>query len=388
MTDDGQQRSSYNREAQKRLVWGRSASRCAICQKPLDEGELTHVEMTLGELAHIVGRSTAAGSPRGNFDLAEEDRDRAENMMLICASAHDEVDREGATDVLTVEKLREMKRRHEDWVYHVTGLARERQTVVLRLLGDVRGRNVDLSRELASEAVIQSDERFPDFPLAYDRHGVEIDLRGFPGEGEGTDDYWRQGVARINEVIGHALRPAVRDGRIKHLSVFAFGRLPLLIHLGAQLDDTFAVAMYQRHRSTERWEWPSDEDLEFAVGLPDVTDGATEAVLITNVSGTIQPNEIPTELQTLPVFELIVQGPAEPDTLQSIAALGSFDKAVRALFAGIEAKHKNIRRLHTLAALPVAAGVVLGRAHDPHVHPSLAVYHRTNDEYRLALELT
>ena len=386
MTDENQ-RSSYSHEAQKRLVWARSAGRCAVCQKPLTEGELTHREMTLGELAHIVGRSTDPGSPRGEFDLAEEDRDRAENLILVCESTHEEIDRRGATEVLVVQKLREMKQRHEDWVFHVTGLARERRTAVLRLLGDVRGRSVDLSRELASDAVIRSDERFPDFPLAYDRHGVEIDLRGFPGEVDGTEDYWRQGVARINEVISQALRPAVRDGHIKHLSVFAFGRLPLLIHLGAQLDDTFAVTVYQRHRSTERWEWPSDEDLDFAVRLPDVADGATEAVFIVNVSGTIQPNEIPTELQTLPLFELAVQGLAEPDTLQSIPALASFEKAVRSLFSAIEAKHKNIRRLHVLAALPVAAGVVLGRAHDPHVHPKLAVHHRTDDEYRLALEL-
>lgn len=245
-------------QAEKLKVWVRSGGRCAICGRYLLEGPLTHREFTLGELAHIVGQQDTADSPRGQFDLSEVDRDKAENLMLLCAGEHDEIDRKGALDVLTVERLRKIKHDHEDWVRRMTGLDRNRGTVVLRMIGEVRGNAVELSKPAASDAILRSDERFPDFPLSFEQYGVEIDLRHIPGEAAGTEYYWQSGMAKIDEVINHKLREAVRSEDIRHLSVFGFARLPLLTYLGSALDDTFEVAIYQRHRSTSDWAWPDD----------------------------------------------------------------------------------------------------------------------------------
>ena len=108
--------------AERLKVWVRSGGRCAVCGTYLLEGKLTRREFSLGELAHIVGQRPTPGSPRGQVELAESERDKADNLMLVCASEHDEIDREGALDVLTVERLGKLKRDHEDWVQRMTGL--------------------------------------------------------------------------------------------------------------------------------------------------------------------------------------------------------------------------------------------------------------------------
>lgn len=370
-------------------VWVRSGGCCAICGTYLLEGRLTHRPFTLGELAHIVGQRTTPGSPRGQAELSEAERDNAENLMLLCAGEHDEIDREGALDVLTVDRLRAIKRDHENWIRRVTSLDKSRGTTVLRMIGDVRGDSVELSKETATATILRCDERFPEFRLSFDEHGVEIDLRHLPGESAANDAYWKAGAAKIDEVIGHKLGEAVRGDHVRHLSVFAFARLPLLVHLGARLDDTFQVALYQRHRIGETWEWPEGEPVAFTIEPPSgMPSNTTEAIAVMNVSGMIAAEELPRELAAFPRFIVRPAGlMPDVDIISSRASLAAFAGTVRTLLSQIEASNKAIRRLHVLAALPMSAAVALGRAHDPHVHPALAIYDRTTSGYRPALEI-
>lgn len=377
-------------EIEKRKVWAAAGGRCELCGADLLEGRITHVPMTLGELAHIVGANATTGSPRGQDEMSEGDRNLADNLILICASHHDEIDREGTLELLTIAKLRKIKRDREDWVRRVTGLDRSRGTAVLRMIGTLRGDAVEISKEVASAAILNCDDRFPDFPISLGRYGIEIDLRELPGEGAAGPAYWQSGKGKIDEVIANQLAETVRRDQVSHLSVFAFARLPLLVYLGSRLDDNVETEIYQRHRATEAWEWPNDQPVDFATSAvvpPDAT--STEALLILNVSGTVAKDAVLEPLRGLPCLILSASTTTPgPDTISSRQALQSFVHAVRALLSDLEVSSKGLRRLHVFAALPLSAAVALGRAHDPHIHPALAIYSRdATGAYTLALEI-
>lgn len=369
-------------------VWVRSGGRCAICGRYLLEGQLTHQEFTLGELAHIVGQQTTKGSPRGDDSLPKCERDKAENLMLLCAGEHDEIDRAGALDTLTVERLGKIKHDHEDWIRRMTGLDRSRGTAVVRMIGSVRGNAVELSKAAASDAVLRSDDRFPDFPLSYEQYGFEIDLRHVAGEG--SEAYWTAAQAVIDENIDHKLREAVHTEAVRHLSVFGFARLPLLVYLGSRLDDTYAVAIYQRHRATNSWAWPGPAGpVDFDIETHPTKAGVGDAVLILNVSGTIQPEELPAEISDKPCFVLTPIGEIPSvDVVRSPETLENFTRCIRTLLSELELTDKQMPALHVFAALPLSAAVALGRARDPHVHPSFVIYDRTDGRYRPVLEIS
>lgn len=370
-------------------MWVRAAGRCAICQKDLLDDTLTKRVWKLGELAHIVGQQPTAGSPRGLSPLTPAQRDSTPNLMLVCRGEHTEVDRAGAVDLMTVERLTKLKTDHESWVHRLTGLEKARGTAVVRMRGDVRGSAVELTKATCAEAVIVCEDRFPEFPLSFDEYGVEIDLHGLPGEVAADPAYWGMSTARIDEVLDHKVHDAVRDGRVRHLSVFAFARLPLLVHLGARLDDTTPVTVYQRHRRSQSWVWPAAEsDLQFAVGLPDSPASGADAVAILNVSGTVQASELPEHLRDARTYTITPREVApSTEVVDSLAALEAFRRAVREMFATIESFDKGLERLHVFAALPVAAAVELGRAHVAHVDPRLVIYDRTTTGYEPALEI-
>jgi hypothetical protein len=377
-----------NIPADERLkLWVRSGGRCALCKRYLLEGDLTLLPLYLGESAHVVGQQDNVASPRGKAALPANERDLADNLILLCPDHHTEVDKKLATSLITVEWLTEQKVKHEAWIRKVTGLDPKRTTTVLRLVADLRGRSVELDRVSATAAVVRGDARFAEFYLSADNAGIEIDLRQMPGEATPSTDYWRRCQEKIDEVIDHKLVEAVRGGHVTHLSVFAFARLPLLVYLGSKLDDTYEVEVYQRQRSDESWGWPGTDAATFTT-TGSTPAGQEAAALILNVSGTIDPADLPAEVRDLPRFVVAIDGAPGVDAITSRASLDAFEAAVRGLFASLEEGGKVIRRLHVFAALPISAAVVLGRAHDRHVHPSLVLYDRTDGAYSLALEIS
>jgi len=99
----------------RKMLWGRSASRCSFpdCRRRLVEDESeTDDPSIVGDEAHIVAR--AEDGPRGDSDLSPEQRDRYDNLILLCKVHHKLVDDQ--PNIYTVERLKEMKAKHIEWV--------------------------------------------------------------------------------------------------------------------------------------------------------------------------------------------------------------------------------------------------------------------------------
>lgn len=373
---------------EKLKVWVRSGGRCIICNRYLLEGQLSAREVTFGELAHIVGYSTAEGSPRGNDPLPKSERDMAENLMLVCDDEHDEIDKQRVRDLFPVNLLRNMKAAHESRIKHVTGLGPDRGTAIVRMIGNLRGNAVHLDRPSAAEAVI-ANGRFPKFNLALDNDGIEIDLRNIPGEDIASPEYYCSAIAFIDDVIDHKLTEGVQREVINHLSVFGFARWPLLVYLGTALDDNVPTDIYQRRRSPQTWCWPENgHAVSFDFELPDPQPEVDEAVLVINVSGSIQLHELPDALTSLPRFTITLDGTTpEPDIFSTPESVDAFTRTCRQLLSEMEASHKQVQRLHVFAAMPMSAAIALGQVLDTTVHPQLSLYERTDMGYVSSMEV-
>ena len=98
-----------------KILWGWSGGKCAICKNDLiiDPTTLKDVESVVGDEAHIIARKESF--TRGDYDsLSSEERDQYPNLILLCKVHHKQIDDQ--PDFFTVEKLREIKRHHEEEV--------------------------------------------------------------------------------------------------------------------------------------------------------------------------------------------------------------------------------------------------------------------------------
>lgn len=377
-------------DVEQRTLWVRAGGRCTLCKAYLLEGGLTFQLVPLGEGAHIVGQKNAPGSPRGHHALPEAQRDTADNVLLACSGCHTEIDKAIVAKFMTVEKLRELKRAHEDQIRHQTGLTTDRRTTVLRVFGTVRGAEMTLSRDDAARAVIESGGRFPLFLPSYDQQGIEIDLRCIEGEPEGSDAYYEAAMRQIDAGFSERLLEGLRKDHIDHLSVFAIARLPLLVYLGSKLDDGIDTDLYQRHRRTGGWAWPpGTADTTFDVA--EVRGGDAEcsdAALITNLSGATPLKDLPQQLNAVPAYRLNMSDGAHEDVIATTEVLNRFETTVRKFMSGLETTRKPLQRLHIFGAMPVSAAVTFGRcmkARD--LRPAIVLYDLTSDGgYRKVLE--
>jgi hypothetical protein len=99
----------------RKMLWGRSGNRCALptCRKNLVEDETqTDDASIVGDEAHIVAREE--DGPRGKSPLAPQDRDKYDNLILVCKVHHKMIDDQPLE--YTIEKLHQMKTHHLEWV--------------------------------------------------------------------------------------------------------------------------------------------------------------------------------------------------------------------------------------------------------------------------------
>ena len=94
----------------RKLLWGRSGSRCAICKQELIISATSEDnESIVGDECHIISGET--NGPRYKSSYPEEKIDSYENLMILCRVHHKMVDDQPST--FTAEILRQIKNNHE-----------------------------------------------------------------------------------------------------------------------------------------------------------------------------------------------------------------------------------------------------------------------------------
>ena len=97
----------------RKILWGRSGNRCAICRQRLVVDETTvDAESVVGDECHI--HSGTQNGPR--YDAAVDPRyvDSLDNLLLLCRIHHKMVDDQFET--YAADLLRSIKANHEQWV--------------------------------------------------------------------------------------------------------------------------------------------------------------------------------------------------------------------------------------------------------------------------------
>lgn len=357
-------------------LWVRAGGRCEYCNEYLLEDEFSGFPVNLGERAHIVGATEGARSPRGNAHLEASERDLVDNLVLLCGRHHRVIDRLIVEH--TVEGLRAMKRRHEDRIRLVTGLQGDVETVVLRVIGGIRGAPVGVPRDTVLAAV-RGDGRFPRYRLALSGEDVEVDLRALPDEGDAS--YWRTGARIIQQAAARILEA---QQSIPHLSVFALLRIPLLVALGFHLDDKIPATIYQRRRDgTGDRGWGFDAEAQPIAFQTDCIAGSGDAdrvALAVSLTAPVGGDVLAAVGNGVAVYEILPTGVAPGrDVMTARGSLDAFADEYHRFLAQVEQNHPRCREIELFAAAPTSAAVQLGRGIMRDAQPALVVYDRAAD---------
>lgn len=279
-----------------------------------------------------------------------------------------------------VERLQALKQSHEDRIRFLSGIGGDRRATVIRVVGPVRGVPPELTYDTVMEATTGAGFFPSDLPTSH-WNEVDLDLRQHLANREAVPAAIA-GAVELISALAARVADGVRRDQISRLAVFAFARIPLLVHLGAMLDDKVETLVFQRHRvdGVNAWRWPPKPRPAptFVANL--LERGAPHDVaLILNLSGTIHIDELPAEVTAgATIYRLEPAAPVEagPTLIDSPAALAAFQSTLRSFFAGVERDHGRIPTVSVFPAVPVSAAVTVGRVLMPDVSPALDVFDR------------
>ena len=362
-------RTRHIKEPIRCILWGRAAGRCQKCNRPLSWDPQTKADANLAEAAHIIGFSDKG--PRPERDIPEDLINDISNLMLLCRLCHTPVV-DTRKEEYTVERLREMKRDHEDRVERVTAIGQERSSHILLYGANVGDHNPLVSYQVAAPALIP-DDRFPASKTPLVLGMVNSAFR------DRTGDFWQIESQQLHTMVKQHVQPRLQAGDVEHLSIFAIAPQPLLVLLGHLLCDiNYGARVYQLHREPPGWTWQDHPDgFEYRVEHP---DGATgEPALVLALSAAITDKRVFAQIgEDAAIWRITIPEP-DNDYLKSAQQLQQFRELIRPLLDEIKDRYSNGTLLNAFPAAPVSICVELGRAIQPKAHMPLCLWDQNND---------
>ena len=365
-------------------LWVKSAGRCEFnsCNKPVWRNDLTLSDGNFGEVAHIIGASK--DGPRGNEESANLQIEFS-NLMLLCQQCHKEID--DNPDKYPPELLSEWKWKHEDRIEIQTMHPQNiYKSTVLLFSVNIGERIVPINTETYRNAM------FPKFPT--DEKGIRIGRNDFDGHND--IEYWQAFAGDIRRKIRWYFDEGVDGKKIKHLSVFAIGPMPLLMFLGKCIGDTVPADLYQSHRNIDdtnhTWSWPKEEqDTEtcYIVNPPHINKNGANVAVVLSLSGKIDSTRYEGLVsENFSIYEITIENPS-PHFLKSRKQLAEFSHEYRKLLNEIQTVHGDSCKIFIVPAVPAPIAVECGRVLLPKSDPEIFAYEYDNsqDRFRRVLKI-
>ena len=355
-------------------LWVRAGGRCQFrgCNQALWRDDLTQREINNAYIAHIVADSP--DGPRGDVELSPKLAKDFSNLMLLCPTHHNQIDR--YVEEYPVELLLQYKHEHEKRIEQLTSIDESVKTHLLLFYDNIGNRKPAISIEDARVAVL------PRYPA--EASFIEINLSGSPYR-DYEPSYFQFRQDEISRLVERRIRQRSHSDSINHLSIFAFASMPLLIHFGYEVGDTIPSDIYQPHRDVSNpWKWRSTEDKEFRylVDAPEGRDRNIKSIALNlSLSDSIQP-EVISQIMQQPysTYKLTIPSPNR-NYLQSKEQLELFKVEMRVLLRQIKEVHGNGHEIHLFPAVPASIAVSFGQLLLPKTDPPIHIYeynHRSN----------
>ena len=347
-------------------LWVKAGGRCEFgsCNKELLKEKLTFTEINLAEIAHIVG--VGNDGPRSNDKLPQGDRNKIENLMLLCKEHHHLVDSKQYEAQYPRDLLVKFKQEHEYRIKYLTGILPYKRTTVVRLLGEIGANEVTIPFHHIQYAIL------PLYPT--DEKGIEIDLTHLPSN---SKDYWNAGIDIINERIEYLFSPNFFNKNLDHISVFAFAQIPFLIYLGHRMGNKIPMDIYQRHRDTEDWKWKSNGQIaKYKTQVVKRSYDTNKVSLVLSISGKINLNDLPKDVrESHTIYEItLANKKPSPLVLKRKEDLLDFKEQYQKFLREIRTSHKSPKEISLFPAIPVPIAILCGRERLPKVDSDFIIY--------------
>ncbi len=348
----------------ERLLWGIAAGRCEFegCNKILYQHEVTGDSENYAEKAHI-----HAVNPGGARYCPDDDnfKNSVNNLMLVCPQCHITIDRN--EQKYTTEMLFEMKRKHEERIFRLTGIGVELHSHMVYYTASIAGTHLSINDADARNALALIG-RYPseDSPIDLGQRGNLIE--------DNEDDFYTSNVKNLLRAVKTRILDVVSEG--ENISLFALAPQPLLMLIGRLLNDKYNVAVFQCHRrDTDKWRWDkSINQVVFRSTMPEESSYTTKIALVFSLSSYISRERIISVLgEDTAIYSVTVASPCRT-FVTNPNIMDDFVSKARDVMEAIKQRHGKYIDIHLFPAMPASLAIRFGMDYMPKTDNKLVIY--------------
>lgn len=354
-----------------RILCGKAAGMCEFegCNKRLFYDGVTLSQFNNAYVAHIVASSS--DGPRGDKTLSPLLSDKLENLMLMCADHHKLIDEPiSGPKNYSVERLKEMKRAHEEKIEKICNLLNVPKTEVVCFSSPIKGVTaVNIDYELAAKAVLPNKQPGSSY-------GINLCVKSaYPYT---SREYWDDCGRQLKSYFDlYMNNPIIRCGKAD-FSIFPIAPIPLIIKFGELIGDKLPCDIYQKTRFPDTWEWQSQgETNKFSTDV--LETGMANGFVALNISLTNDVNN--DRIFSAGEYEKIYKIKADRtgvDCIRSVEDLSEFWHIYQSVLDEILNNHGSACQIHLFPAMPVSAAFEVGRRYMVNTYPSITIFDENN----------
>jgi len=356
--------NSYIPTKTKLLLWVKAGGVCQYrgCTEKMYMDILTKRQYNKAYIAHIIADSP--NGPRGHKTKSELLKEEESNLMLLCDSHHrliDKVDVKGHT----VPLLTKMKKEHEKRIARLCSIKEDMHSHIIAYRSNIGKHTPVLDYKTLAPFVT---ENF--YPAADEI--IDLSLINSPFKDD-NKDFWKIEVENLTQQFSEQIKFKLKQGKIRHISLFAFAPIPLLIKLGTLINDIQNVHVHQPIRDPKTWNL-SKKSLPTIYKVKKPTSIKNIVAINISLSATITDNRISKILgNRISLYTITITKPSN-DFLKSENQVSIFNETLKQLFDYIKSKHKKSSCIHIFPAMPIALAIELGRTWMPKADLPLKIY--------------
>lgn len=310
------------------------------------------------EKAHIIAISD--NGPRGDPDMPINERDKAENLMILCSSCHTKIDKDPPS--YGVKLLKDIKKEKEERVKKCLDLAGGDECTIVRYTSAI-GRvphaldEKDIRRSLLRNGF-------------YSKDGM-IDLNE-----SNDEENIKSSRKTIDRLFESRISRNITSGKSDPFCLFALGPQPLLIYLGWKFDDLIDVKVFIKRR--DGWKYKEDNYTvrDFTIVEPKEQNVNNNVVLVLGVTNDADNKAIYDCFgEKIDVWKIrLSDNKTGIDLISNKIELDSFRRDVVSLLDKIGQKYGKDKEVSVVPIVPNALAVEFGRAYMKKGQNPLKIY--------------
>jgi hypothetical protein len=305
----------------------------------------------IGEMGHIAASSD--GGPRSDPALSLRDRDKYENLILLCSNCHGRID--GLKQIYPAERLQRIKEDHEAWVRTALperGFSRVQWSVV-KLQGDFA-----FDPSTIAEA------------LSPDQEKDQLQLSASPSRGS-----WASIQDNLRRLIEAELLK--QDSTSSRIAVFPLAPVSACLFSGYLLTNRLNLRAFQYHRDDATWAWPKDARQPTSPTFLEIEESPSASAEVLFLFELTAPVDASLARLRIGGEQAVYRcSVSDPSTawLKCKAQLDELARKAREMFELASTRYPQSGRWHIFYAGPAPGAVVVGQQLNPTMIPAVQLY--------------